>query len=155
MHTLSTNAGGSDDAEDIISPSSNNGASEVTVEDVIDAAIVRSPSGSSEKIDGEEPNPTVESALDASISRSSSILEINKTCYPHCRRISTTIMFLDYATIKPQLIGINIQARAVQNTKQSLLSSLPSDIYHDHVQVLEQSHEHLKVPRDLGYLPGA
>ncbi|KAL7525417.1 hypothetical protein ACHAXR_006193 [Thalassiosira sp. AJA248-18] len=70
-------------------------------------------------------------------------------------RISTTIMFLDYATIKPQLIGINIQARAVQNTKQSLLSSLPSDIYHDHVQVLEQSHEHLKVPRDLGYLPGA
>ncbi|KAL7525418.1 hypothetical protein ACHAXR_006194 [Thalassiosira sp. AJA248-18] len=38
----------------------------------------RSPSGSSEKIDGEETNRTVESVLDASISRSSSsILEIN------------------------------------------------------------------------------
>ncbi|KAL7541376.1 hypothetical protein ACHAXR_010872 [Thalassiosira sp. AJA248-18] len=250
MRTLSTNAGGSDDVEDVMSTTSNNGASEVTVEDVIDATIVRSSStmneGSSEKIDGEDPNPTVESVLDASISRSSSILEVNNneesarnssnsnrkaqnkpksattanpkkqhqdkrtylgnpsvtpTALAHSLWQSTILPYqdtiidatcgngkdclalakmlfpdsddagigrdLDYATIKPQLIGIDIQARAVQNTKQSLLSSLPSDIYYDHVQVLEQSHEHLMqvVPREassvglvcynLGYLPGA
>ena len=67
---------------------------------------------------------------------------------------------------KPQLIGIDIQSRAVHNTKRSLLSSLPSDIYYDHVLVLEQSHEKLMgVPSDkssvglvcynLGYLPGS
>ena len=67
---------------------------------------------------------------------------------------------------KPQLIGIDIQSRAVHNTKRSLLSSLPSNIYYDHVLVLEQSHEHLMdVPSDkssvglvcynLGYLPGS
>jgi len=67
---------------------------------------------------------------------------------------------------KPQLIGIDIQSRAIQNTKLSLLSSLPPDIYFDNIALLEQSHEHLtNVPRDassvglvcynLGYLPGA
>ncbi len=40
MHTLSTNVGGSDDVEDIMSTASNNGASEVIVEDVIDATMV-------------------------------------------------------------------------------------------------------------------
>ncbi|KAL9185032.1 hypothetical protein ACHAXT_002809 [Thalassiosira profunda] len=65
----------------------------------------------------------------------------------------------------PQLIGIDIQSRAVQNTKRSLLASLPSDIYYDNVLILEQSHEYLLgVPRsgsvglvcyNLGYLPGA
>jgi hypothetical protein len=65
-----------------------------------------------------------------------------------------------------ELIGIDIQARAVHNTKGSLLSSLPADIYHNHVKILEQSHERLlDTPRDksrvglvcynLGYLPGA
>eukprot|EP00571_Detonula_confervacea_P007838 CAMPEP_0172329438 /NCGR_PEP_ID=MMETSP1058-20130122/60880_1 /TAXON_ID=83371 /ORGANISM="Detonula confervacea, Strain CCMP 353" /LENGTH=405 /DNA_ID=CAMNT_0013046609 /DNA_START=459 /DNA_END=1673 /DNA_ORIENTATION=- len=67
---------------------------------------------------------------------------------------------------KPQLIGIDIQSRAVHNTDRSLLSSLPSDIYYNHISLLEQSHEHLmNVPSDassvglicynLGYLPGA
>jgi len=71
----------------------------------------------------------------------------------------------DFKTPAPQLIGLDIQSRAIQNTKQSLLSSLPSDIYYDHVSILQQSHEHLMdVPRDkssiglvcynLGYLPG-
>ncbi len=66
---------------------------------------------------------------------------------------------------KPQLIGIDIQSRAIANTQRSLLSSLPSEIYYKHVSILEQSHEHLmNVPSDtqsvglvcynLGYLPG-
>ena len=74
----------------------------------------------------------------------------------------------DDATIEgsPQLIGIDIQARAIENTRRSLLSSLPSTIYYNHLALLEQSHEHLlDVPKDkgsvglvcynLGYLPGA
>lgn len=71
----------------------------------------------------------------------------------------------DTKASKPQLIGIDIQPRAIQNTRQSLLSSLSSDIYYNHISILEQSHEHLMdVPRDkssiglvcynLGYLPG-
>lgn len=67
---------------------------------------------------------------------------------------------------QPQLIGIDIQSRAIRNTQKSLLASLPTDIYYNHVSVLEQSHEHLMdVPRhnksvglvcyNLGYLPGA
>jgi len=70
------------------------------------------------------------------------------------------------STSKPQLIGIDIQERAIHNTKRSLLSSLPSEIYYNHVSLLEQSHEKLMdVPSDrssvglvcynLGYLPGA
>lgn len=66
----------------------------------------------------------------------------------------------------PQLIGIDVQSRAVHNTQRSLLASLPEDVYYNHVSLLEQSHEHLMdVPRDrssvglvcynLGYLPGA
>ncbi|KAL7536471.1 hypothetical protein ACHAXR_007207 [Thalassiosira sp. AJA248-18] len=69
---------------------------------------------------------------------------------------------------QPHLIGIDIQSRAIHNTKRSLLSSLPSHIYYNHVTLLEQSHEHLidLVPDDkrssvglvcynLGFLPGA
>lgn len=66
---------------------------------------------------------------------------------------------------QPQLIGIDIQARAIANTQRSLLSTLPSHIYYNHVSLLHQSHEHLmNVPTDtrsvglvcynLGYLPG-
>ena len=65
-----------------------------------------------------------------------------------------------------ELIGIDIQSRAVRNTKRSLLSSLPLGMYTSRVSILRQSHEHLMdVPRDkssiglvcynLGYLPGA
>ena len=71
----------------------------------------------------------------------------------------------DAASPQPQLIGIDIQSRAIANTQRSLLSSLPSEIYYNHVSILEQSHEHLMdVPADtqsvglvcynLGYLPG-
>jgi len=72
----------------------------------------------------------------------------------------------DASSTKPQLIGIDIQSRAIHNTQRKLLSSLPSDIYYNHVALLTQSHEYLMdVPRDkssvglvcynLGYLPGA
>lgn len=75
-----------------------------------------------------------------------------------------------YSDVHPHLIGIDIQARAIANTRRSLLSALPDDIYYKHVTLLEQSHEHLLdviKPRDdgkqqqvglvcynLGYLPG-
>ncbi|KAL3799138.1 hypothetical protein HJC23_002266 [Cyclotella cryptica] len=75
------------------------------------------------------------------------------------------------ADVHPQLIGIDIQSRAISNTRRSLLSALPPEIYYNHVKLLEQSHEHLLklvVPRDdgkrqevglicynLGYLPGS
>ena len=86
---------------------------------------------------------------------------------------------VDDATIpappKPHLIGIDIQPRAIANTKSSFLSSsLPLDIYYKHVTLLQQSHEHLLdvIPRkgegedariasvglvcyNLGFLPGA
>lgn len=65
----------------------------------------------------------------------------------------------------PQLIGIDIQSRAIHNSQRSLLSALPPETYFNHVSLLHQSHQHLmKVPRDtrsvglicynLGYLPG-
>lgn len=72
---------------------------------------------------------------------------------------------------KPRLIGIDIQPRAIANTKRSFLSSsLSSDIYYKYVTLLEQSHENLLdiLPREeedrrsvglvcynLGFLPGA
>ncbi len=44
----------------------------------------------------------------------------------------------------PRLIGIDIQSRAIANTKRSFLSSsLSLDIYYKYVSLLEQSHEHL------------
>ncbi|KAL7477833.1 hypothetical protein ACHAW6_003625 [Cyclotella cf. meneghiniana] len=71
----------------------------------------------------------------------------------------------------PQLIAIDIQSRAISNTRRSLLSALPPEIYYNHVTLLERSHEHLidlVMPRDdgkrqevglvcynLGYLPGS
>ncbi len=65
----------------------------------------------------------------------------------------------------PQLIGIDIQSRAIHNSQRSLLSALPSQTYFNHISLLHQSHQHLmNVPRDtrsvglicynLGYLPG-
>ena len=46
---------------------------------------------------------------------------------------------------QPRLIGIDIQPRAIANTKRSFLSSsvVSSDIYFKYVSLLEQSHEHL------------
>jgi len=65
----------------------------------------------------------------------------------------------------PQLIGIDIQSRAIHNSQRSLLSALPPETYFNHISLLHQSHQHLmNVPRDtrsvglicynLGYLPG-
>lgn len=72
--------------------------------------------------------------------------------------------------VHPHLIGIDIQSRAISNTKRSLLMSLPENIYFNHVTLLERSHENLVdifEPREdgktqqvglvcynLGYLPG-
>ena len=65
---------------------------------------------------------------------------------------------------KPQLISIDIQQRACENTQSLLEENLPPDIIKNHIQVLHGSHAPLpSLPKEsvglicynLGYLPGA
>eukprot|EP00566_Odontella_aurita_P014074 CAMPEP_0113560680 /NCGR_PEP_ID=MMETSP0015_2-20120614/19564_1 /TAXON_ID=2838 /ORGANISM="Odontella" /LENGTH=453 /DNA_ID=CAMNT_0000462409 /DNA_START=85 /DNA_END=1446 /DNA_ORIENTATION=+ /assembly_acc=CAM_ASM_000160 len=65
---------------------------------------------------------------------------------------------------EPELLCIDIQQRACENTQRSLLSSLQQETFSKHVRVLATSHAPLPKPRDersvgliaynLGYLPG-
>mmetsp|Transcript_23641 Transcript_23641/g.39023 ORF Transcript_23641/g.39023 Transcript_23641/m.39023 type:complete len:455 (+) Transcript_23641:46-1410(+) len=106
--------------------------------------------------------PHQDTVIDATCGNGKDCLALAKMLFPvdddvNCQQ--------DAVSPQAQLIGIDIQARAIANTQRSLLSSLPSEIYYNHVSVLEQSHEHLmNVPADtrsvglvcynLGYLPG-
>lgn len=64
----------------------------------------------------------------------------------------------------PELLCIDIQQRACENTQRSLMSSLRQDTFANHIRVLATSHAPLPRPRDersvgliaynLGYLPG-
>jgi len=107
--------------------------------------------------------PYEDTIIDATCGNGKDCLALARMLFPDS---DDSVEMASSTTTKPQLIGIDIQSRAIQNTKQSLLSSLPSEIFYNHVTLLEQSHEHLmKVPRDtnsvglvcynLGYLPGA
>lgn len=108
-----------------------------------------------------------DTVIDATCGNGKDCLALSRMLFPDSINDCTDITGDggDSKTPAPQLIGLDIQSRAIQNTKQSLLSSLPSDIYCNHVSILQQSHEHLmNVPRDkssiglvcynLGYLPG-
>ena len=65
---------------------------------------------------------------------------------------------------KPELLCIDIQRRACENTQRSLMNALNSDTFANYVRVLTSSHAPLPRPRDtrsiglvaynLGYLPG-
>ena len=219
IRTLSTNTNELD-MDDATHVDSNDTKSNPNVQNVIDASVVRSSSildkdgiddgslnnsGRSEEVkNSNEPskkqhqdkrtylgNPSVtptalahslwqstilpyeDTVIDATCGNGKDCLALARMLFPnsmHSDDVSnddTSIAVDDDSTLsKPQLIGIDIQSRAIQNTKQSLLSSLSSDVYYNHVTILEQSHEHLmEVPRDtnsvglicynLGYLPGA
>ena len=102
--------------------------------------------------------PHQDTVIDATCGNGKDCLALAKMLFPAVRVTSDK-------SAQPQLIGIDIQSRAIANTQRSLLSSLPSEIYYNHVSILEQSHEHLMdVPTDtqsvglvcynLGYLPG-
>ena len=117
--------------------------------------------------------PYQDTVIDATCGNGKDCVALAKMLFPNsmnsdddCNDDLGIVLDDDSTSPKPQLIGIDIQSRAIQNTKQSLLSSLSSDVYYNHVTILEQSHEHLmEVPRDmnsvglicynLGYLPGA
>lgn len=102
--------------------------------------------------------PYEDTVIDATCGNGKDMLALSKMLFPDDGT--------NTQSHNPQLIGIDIQSRAVHNTERSLLASLPSDIYYNSVTLLEQSHEHLMdVPRDasnnvglvcynLGYLPG-
>ena len=107
--------------------------------------------------------PHQDTVIDATCGNGKDCLALAKMLFPtddddaNCQQ--------DAVSPQPQLIGIDIQARAIANTQRSVLSSLPSEIYYNHISILKQSHEHLmNVPADkqsvglvcynLGYLPG-
>ena len=103
--------------------------------------------------------PNQDTVIDATCGNGKDCLALAKMLFPEDDAASSE------QDAKPQLIGIDIQSRAIANTQRSLLSSMPSEIYYNHVSILEQSHEHLmNVPTDtqsvglvcynLGYLPG-
>lgn len=103
--------------------------------------------------------PHQDTVIDATCGNGKDCLALAKMLFPDNDAASSD------QDAKPQLIGIDIQSRAIANTQRSLLSSLPSELYYNHVSILEQSHEHLmNVPADtqsvglvcynLGYLPG-
>ena len=111
--------------------------------------------------------PYQDTVIDATCGNGKDCLALTKMLFPDVNDDvdDASASSLLSSSPRPQLIGIDIQARAIANTQRSLLSSLPSDIYYNHVSILEQSHEHLMdVPRDtqsvglvcynLGYLPG-
>lgn len=104
--------------------------------------------------------PHQDTVIDATCGNGKDCLALAKMLFPDDATNQDTS-----SSPQPQLIGIDIQSRAIANTQRSLLSSLPSDIYYNHVSILKQSHEHLMdVPADtqsvglvcynLGYLPG-
>eukprot|EP00584_Thalassiosira_punctigera_P025171 CAMPEP_0172569494 /NCGR_PEP_ID=MMETSP1067-20121228/123721_1 /TAXON_ID=265564 ORGANISM="Thalassiosira punctigera, Strain Tpunct2005C2" /NCGR_SAMPLE_ID=MMETSP1067 /ASSEMBLY_ACC=CAM_ASM_000444 /LENGTH=461 /DNA_ID=CAMNT_0013361327 /DNA_START=101 /DNA_END=1486 /DNA_ORIENTATION=- len=109
--------------------------------------------------------PYQDTVIDATCGNGKDCLALARMLFPGSIGEDSNIAACQ-ATSRPELIGIDIQSRAIHNTKRSLLSSLPSDIYYNHVTLLEQSHERLMdVPSDagsvglvcynLGYLPGA
>ena len=106
--------------------------------------------------------PYQDTIIDATCGNGKDCLALAKMLFPHA---DDTLHDDQNASPKPQLIGLDIQSRAIDNTQRSLLSSLSSDVYYNHVSILQQSHEHLmNVPADtqsvglvcynLGYLPG-
>ena len=193
--TLSTTTSGKwDDADS----SKTTDAASDTISSVVDAAIIRSSSVLSEAAD--EPtftdmndennthqdnrtylnNPCVtptalahtlwkstiipyhDTVIDATCGNGKDCLALAKMIFPG--KIDPNL------DVHPQLVGIDIQSRAITNTRRSLLSTLPEDVYYNHVTLLERSHEHLLdiiAPREdgkkqqvglicynLGYLPG-
>jgi hypothetical protein len=106
--------------------------------------------------------PHQDTVIDATCGNGKDCLALAKMLFPYNDASNQDV---SSSSPQPQLIGIDIQSRAIANTQRSLLSSLPSEIYYNHVSVLKQSHEHLmNVPADtqsvglvcynLGYLPG-
>ena len=191
FRTLSTTAVGDwNDADDDVKK--KNGGD--TILDVIDAAVMRSSSTLSEAandLDMTESkqhrdkrtylnNPCVtptalahtlwkssvipnhDTVIDATCGNGKDCLALAKLLFPN--ELDTN------SDIHPHLIAIDVQSRAIANTRRSLLSALSDEIYYNHVTVLEQSHEHLLdviAPRNdrksqevglvcynLGYLPG-
>jgi hypothetical protein len=106
--------------------------------------------------------PYQDTVIDATCGNGKDCLALTKILFPDGKTATSDL--------HPNLIGIDIQSRAIANTQLSLLSSLPEEIYYNHVTLLEQSHEHLLdliQPRkdgkkqqvglvcyNLGYLPG-
>lgn len=109
--------------------------------------------------------PHQDTVIDATCGNGKDCLALAKMLFPNAHDATANNQQDAASSPQPQLIGIDIQARAIANTQRSLLSSLPSDIYYNHIAILNQSHEHLvDVPADtqnvglvcynLGYLPG-
>jgi hypothetical protein len=106
--------------------------------------------------------PYHDTVIDATCGNGKDCLALTKMLFPVEKTVTSDV--------HPNLIGIDIQSRAIANTQRSLLSSLPEEIYYNHVTLLEQSHEHLLdliqsrkdgkqqhvglVCYNLGYLPG-
>jgi SAM-dependent methyltransferase len=107
--------------------------------------------------------PYHDTVIDATCGNGKDCLALTKMMFPG-KEVDPS------SDVHPQLIGVDIQSRAIANTQRSLLSTLPEEVYYNHVTLLERSHEHLLdiiTPREdgkkqqvglvcynLGYLPG-
>ncbi|KAL7546964.1 hypothetical protein ACHAWF_010280, partial [Thalassiosira exigua] len=110
--------------------------------------------------------PGRDTVIDATCGNGKDCLALARMLFPESEAGEPGADDADEGAPRPELVGIDVQSRAMENTRRSLLSSLPAEVYYNRVTLLEQSHERLTdVPRDprsvglvcynLGYLPGA
>ena len=110
--------------------------------------------------------PYTDTVIDATCGNGKDTLILANLLFPSTNEInneSSSILAIDQT--RPQLIGIDIQRQACDNTKQLLTDNLPSSIVQNYIQILHSSHAPIPQPKsaesvglicyNLGYLPGS
>ena len=110
--------------------------------------------------------PYTDTVIDATCGNGKDTLILANLLFPSPNEInneSSSILTIDQR--RPQLIGIDIQRQACDNTKQLLTDNLPSSIVQNYIQILHSSHAPIPQPKsaesvglicyNLGYLPGS
>jgi hypothetical protein len=110
--------------------------------------------------------PGLDTAIDATAGNGGDSVALARMLFSTQTNNSNDGRSLPSATVATgQLICIDIQQQACENTRQKLAAILPPDVFQDNIQVLQQSHAPLPIPRDessvalvvynLGFLPAS
>ncbi len=108
-------------------------------------------------------HPYTDTIIDATCGNGKDTLTLAKLLFPVLKENNGTTQSDD--EIKPQIIGIDIQKQACENTISLLTQNLPSHIVQNNINILHASHAPLPRPNssksvglicyNLGYLPGS